>query len=105
MRNIFLKHKRKKVFIHELQNRSFTWRWYRTRNYKWYIRAFELISHKYDFQYQIEHHHFGGAAIDNYGTPLTEETLEACKSSDAILLGAIGGPKWSNPKIVQNMGY
>lgn len=62
------------------------------------LELLELISHKYDFQYQIEHHHFGGAAIDNYGTPLTDETLEACKSSDAILLGAIGGPKWSNPK-------
>ena len=42
------------------------------------LELLELISHKYDFQYQIEHHQYAGAAIDNYGTPLTEETLEAC---------------------------
>lgn len=57
-----------------------------------------LISQKHNFQYQIEQHHFGGVSIDNYGTPLTDETLEACKNSDAILLGAIGGPQWSDPK-------
>lgn len=37
---------------------------------------------------------FGGAAIDHSGEPLPQETLSACRSSDAILLGAIGGPKW-----------
>jgi 3-isopropylmalate dehydrogenase len=37
---------------------------------------------------------FGGAAIDRCGEPLTEETLEACRSADAVLLGAVGGPKW-----------
>ena len=36
----------------------------------------------------------GGAAIDEYGTPLPEETLEAARAVDAVLLGAIGGPKW-----------
>jgi 3-isopropylmalate dehydrogenase len=36
----------------------------------------------------------GGAAIDEYGTSLTEETLEKCKNADAVLLGAVGGPKW-----------
>jgi 3-isopropylmalate dehydrogenase len=39
---------------------------------------------------------FGGAAIDRFGTPLPEETLVGCRSSDAILLGAIGGPKWDS---------
>src|SRR4051812_43273771 len=37
---------------------------------------------------------FGGAAIDAHGTALTDETLEACKKSDAVLLAAVGGPKW-----------
>ncbi len=36
----------------------------------------------------------GGCSIDEYGEPVTDETLEACYASDAVLLGAIGGPKW-----------
>lgn len=36
----------------------------------------------------------GGCAIDKFGEPLPKETLELCKSSDAVLLGAVGGPKW-----------
>ena len=36
----------------------------------------------------------GGAAIDETGSPLPPETLEVCKKSDAVLMGAIGGPKW-----------
>lgn len=36
----------------------------------------------------------GGASIDTHGTPLTDETLAAAKASDAVLLGAVGGPKW-----------
>jgi 3-isopropylmalate dehydrogenase len=39
---------------------------------------------------------FGGAAIDRCGTPLPEETLAACRTADAILLGAIGGPRWDS---------
>src|SRR5437764_14552830 len=41
-----------------------------------------------------EEHLFGGAAIDEYGTPLTDETLGACRRADAVLLAAVGGPKW-----------
>src|SRR5687767_15176293 len=36
----------------------------------------------------------GGASIDEHGTALTDEVLDACRSADAILLGAVGGPKW-----------
>ena len=39
----------------------------------------------------------GGAAIDQTGAPLPEETLALCRASDAILLGAVGGPKWDDP--------
>src|ERR1700685_1632945 len=39
---------------------------------------------------------FGGIAIDRLGVPLPEETLAECRSADAILLGAIGGPKWDS---------
>ena len=41
-----------------------------------------------------EEHLFGGAAIDAHGTALTGETLTACKSADAVLLAAVGGPQW-----------
>lgn len=46
----------------------------------------------------LTQHAIGGEAIDRYGKPLPETTLEACRQSDAVLLGAVGGPKWdSNP--------
>src|SRR5437588_2514757 len=43
---------------------------------------------------EFEEHLFGGASIDAHGTPLTDETLEACRGADAVLLAAVGGPKW-----------
>ena len=45
-----------------------------------------------DFSY--EEHPFGGASIDAHGTALSDETLAACRSADAVLLAAVGGPKW-----------
>src|SRR3989440_1443619 len=44
--------------------------------------------------FEFEPHLFGGASIDAHGTALTDETLEACRSADAVLLAAVGGPKW-----------
>ena len=41
-----------------------------------------------------EEHEFGGASIDAHGTALTDEVLAACRAADAVLLGAVGGPKW-----------
>jgi 3-isopropylmalate dehydrogenase len=45
-------------------------------------------------EFSYEEHSVGGASIDAHGTALTDEVLEACRSSDAVLLGAVGGPKW-----------
>jgi 3-isopropylmalate dehydrogenase len=45
-------------------------------------------------EFTYEDHVFGGASIDAHGTALTEETLEACRRADAVLLAAVGGPKW-----------
>ena len=42
-------------------------------------------------------HQIGGAAIDSSGDPLPDETVASCKRCDAVLLGAVGGPKWSDP--------
>jgi 3-isopropylmalate dehydrogenase len=45
-------------------------------------------------EFQFESHPFGGASIDLHGTALTDETLAACRGADAVLLAAVGGPKW-----------
>ncbi len=44
--------------------------------------------------FEFEEHVFGGAAIDAHGTALTDDTLAACHKADAVLLAAVGGPKW-----------
>ena len=49
-----------------------------------------------DISFDITEDLVGGAAIDAHGTSLTDETLEKCKAADAVLLGAVGGPKWDN---------
>jgi 3-isopropylmalate dehydrogenase len=43
---------------------------------------------------EFEQHEFGGASIDAHGTALTDATLAACRAADAVLLAAVGGPKW-----------
>ena len=48
------------------------------------------FEHKFEFRELA----FGGAAIEQFGSPLPAETLAGCRSADAILLGAIGGPQW-----------
>jgi 3-isopropylmalate dehydrogenase len=52
----------------------------------------ELLEVLGDFEF--EEHLFGGASIDAYETALTDEVLAACRASDAVLLAAVGGPKW-----------
>ncbi len=47
-------------------------------------------------EFEFEEHPFGGASIDLYGAALTDETLAACKRADAVLLAAVGGPKWDS---------
>ena len=54
--------------------------------------AVEVLNAVGEFDY--EEHSFGGASIDAHGTALTDETLAACRAADAVLLAAVGGPKW-----------
>ena len=51
--------------------------------------------HGHTFEYKVEL--IGGAAIDASGDPLPAQTIASCENSDAVLLGAVGGPKWSDP--------
>jgi 3-isopropylmalate dehydrogenase len=55
--------------------------------------ALELLRHISE-DLSFDEHAFGGAAIDLHGTALTDETLAACRAADAVLLAAVGGPKW-----------
>jgi 3-isopropylmalate dehydrogenase len=54
--------------------------------------ARELLAAVGDFE--LEEHLVGGASIDAHGTALTDEVLDACRSADAVMLAAVGGPKW-----------
>ena len=54
----------------------------------------EMSGNSFNLQYGL----IGGIAIDEQGTALPEDTLKTCKRSDAVLLGAVGGPKWDDPK-------
>ncbi|HEX8975122.1 MAG TPA: 3-isopropylmalate dehydrogenase [Solirubrobacteraceae bacterium] len=56
--------------------------------------ALEVLGAVAPGAFDYEEHLFGGAAIDAHGTALTEETLAACQHADAVLLAAVGGPKW-----------
>jgi len=56
-------------------------------------RVAEAYGHDFEFEEKL----IGGAAIDATGHPLPPATLEACRAADAVLLGAVGGPKWDDP--------
>jgi 3-isopropylmalate dehydrogenase len=61
------------------------------------VRCLNAVAQRFGHQFTLSHEPFGGAAIDLTGQPLPQSTLASCLASDAILLGAIGGPKWSAP--------
>ncbi len=61
------------------------------------VRCLTAIAQRYGHEFELTAQPFGGAAIDQTGEPLPKATLDSCLASDAILLGAIGGPKWSAP--------
>jgi 3-isopropylmalate dehydrogenase len=58
----------------------------------------EAVAQRHGHQIKFTEHLLGGCAIDAKGTALPDETLAAAKASDAVLLGAVGGPKWDDPQ-------
>ena len=58
------------------------------------VKVLQLANDKFQLDLQLSYDELGGAAIDKYGVPLADETLERARAADAILLGAVGGPKW-----------
>ena len=60
------------------------------------IRVLNKIGEKFGHKFEYKEVLLGGAAIDACGTPIPKETVETCKASDSVLLGAVGGPKWDD---------
>jgi len=62
------------------------------------LRVLEAVATRRGHQLSLQHLPFGGTAIDQFADPLPPATLKSCLAADAVLLGAIGGPKWSSPQ-------
>jgi len=62
------------------------------------IKVLRAIGSRFDHKFNLQYGLVGGIAIDQQGKPLPPETLKLCQSNDAVLLGAVGGPKWDDPE-------
>jgi 3-isopropylmalate dehydrogenase len=62
------------------------------------VRVLQAVAARFGHEFALRESPFGGIAMDLGGDPLPDATLQNCLSADAVLLGAIGGPKWSDPK-------
>ena len=60
------------------------------------VKVLDAVAKKYGHVFNYTEVDMGGCSIDKYGVPITEEGMAKCKSADAVLLGAVGGPKWDN---------
>ena len=61
------------------------------------VRVLEAVAARFGHDFEFAEHSIGGVAIDATGDPLPTATLEACRTADVLLLGAVGGPKWDDP--------
>ncbi|GGE17700.1 3-isopropylmalate dehydrogenase [Marinithermofilum abyssi] len=62
------------------------------------VKVLKQAGEQFGYHFEVEHALIGGGAIDRLGTPFPEATNQLCRESDAVLLGAVGGPKWDqNP--------
>lgn len=58
------------------------------------LAVLKAAGNRFGISFEVREELMGGCAIDEYGVPLPDVTLQACRESDAVLLGAVGGPKW-----------
>lgn len=61
-------------------------------------KVLDVLAKKYNHTFNFQERLMGGCSIDKFGKSITDETLADCKNSDSVLLGAVGGPKWDDPK-------
>ena len=60
------------------------------------LKVLEAVADQFGHHFAYHFVDIGGAAIDSHGTPLPQETIDACLEADSVLLGAVGGPKWDH---------
>lgn len=60
------------------------------------VKVLSVVNEKYKLGFELVEDALGGAAIDKYGVPLADSTLDTARKVDAVLLGSVGGPKWDN---------
>lgn len=60
------------------------------------MNLLDIVARKHAIEFEFETAHFGGSSLDAHGVPVTRETLDKAKSADAVLMGAVGGPKWES---------
>jgi len=63
------------------------------------IKVLQAVGKRFGHNFNLRYGLVGGVAIDETGTALPEDTLKMCQHCDAVLLGAVGGPKWDDPKV------
>jgi 3-isopropylmalate dehydrogenase len=68
------------------------------------LRVLAAASSRFGFAVDLDERPFGGAAIDELGHPFPDATREACLGADAVLLGAVGGPRWNSAPIRPEQG-
>ncbi|MCS7312681.1 MAG: isocitrate/isopropylmalate family dehydrogenase, partial [Acidobacteria bacterium] len=61
-------------------------------------RILRVVERRLDVRFDFHEDLIGGACIDRYGVALRPETLEQCRRAHAVLLGAVGGPRWDDPR-------
>ena len=60
------------------------------------VKVLDAVAEKYGHKFNYTEVDIGGCSIDKFGVPITDEGMAKCKGADAVLLGAVGGPKWDN---------
>jgi len=61
------------------------------------VKVLKTVGKRFKHNFNLNNRLVGGAAIDTEGVAVSQETLQLCKKADAVLLGAVGGPKWDDP--------
>ncbi len=61
------------------------------------VRVLDTLAGKFGHEWNYQERLMGGCSIDRFGSSLTDETLADCQAADAVVLGAVGGPKWDDP--------
>jgi len=60
------------------------------------LAVLDVVGIEYGLNFEIKSELVGGASLDQFNEPITKSALQSCQESDAVLLGAVGGPKWDN---------